>query len=152
MPSKTEQIASNLIQLLPLLQDKLYKPALKNASYLKKQSDLTHLQFHILEELFHTETGISMTQLAQKINISKQQLTPLVNKLEGKSYLTRIQDRNDKRIVKLMLTEKGKKLVSKRWEDIYFLLNNRIRCLSEDDLTDLDYAINKILRIINKLE
>lgn len=135
-----------------MLQDKLYKPALKNASKLKKQSDLTHLQFHILEELFHTETGISMTQLAQKINISKQQLTPLVNKLEGKSYLTKIQDINDKRYVKLMLTGKGKKLVSKRWEDIYFLLNNRISGLSIDDLIDLDYAINKILRIINKLE
>ena len=152
MPPKIEQIAANMIQLLPLLQDKLFKPALKNASNLKKQSDLTHLQFHILEELFHTKTGISMTQLAKSINISKQQLTPLVNKLEEKDYVIKMQDVNDRRYVKLMLTEKGKNIVIKCWEDIQCLLYNRISHLSEDELIDLDYAINKILRIINKLE
>jgi DNA-binding MarR family transcriptional regulator len=152
LPPKIEQIAANMIQLLPLLQDKLFKPALKNASNLKKQSDLTHLQFHILEELFHTKTGISMTQLAKSINVSKQQLTPLVNKLEEKDYVIKMQDVNDRRYVKLMLTEKGKNIVSKRWEDIHCLIFNRISHLSEDELIDLDYAINKILRIINKLE
>jgi len=44
------------------------------------------------------------------------------------------------------------KLVTKRWEDIHRLLYNRIRHLSEDDLMDLDYALNNILRIIDKLE
>jgi DNA-binding MarR family transcriptional regulator len=152
VPAKTEQLAANIIQLLPLLQDKLFKPALQNASNLKKQSDLTHLQFHILEELFPIEDGISMTRLAKNINISKQQLTPLVNKLEEKEYLIKRQDVSDRRYVKLMLTEKGKNLVKTRWEDIHSLLINRINQLGEDERIDLDYAIHKLLRILQKME
>ncbi|SEN73378.1 hypothetical protein SAMN05444955_12022 [Lihuaxuella thermophila] len=61
-------------------------------------------------------------------------------------------DVNDRRYMNLILTEKGKHIVNKRWENIHAFLYNRIRHLGEDDLIDLDYAINKILRIMNKLD
>ncbi|PEJ57563.1 MULTISPECIES: MarR family winged helix-turn-helix transcriptional regulator [unclassified Bacillus (in: firmicutes)] len=149
--SKTHQIAEKFIQLLPLVFNKFNKPGSKN-SLKNKQSELTHLQSHILEELFQTPDGISLTELAQNISISKQQMTPLIMKLEEKEYVSKIQDANDKRSVKIVLTEKGKKVVSKRWEDFYHIFIERVGQLDEEDLLDLDYSMHKIIRILGKIE
>jgi DNA-binding MarR family transcriptional regulator len=148
MSLKIEQIAANWIQLLPQFYNKMNK---SNTSQ-KKQSDLTHLQFHILEELFQEKVGISMTQLANNISISKQQLTPLMNKLEELGYVVRVKDDSDKRMTKINLSEEGKRIVSKRWEEFHAVLCDRIQTLSEDDLIDLDYSISKLNRIISRLE
>ncbi|MFB7139109.1 MarR family winged helix-turn-helix transcriptional regulator [Gottfriedia sp. NPDC056225] len=149
--SKTHQIAEKFIQLLPLVFNKFNKPGSKN-SLKNKQAELTHLQSHILEELFQTPEGISLTELAQNISISKQQMTPLIMKLEEKEYVSKIQDANDKRSVKIVLTEKGKKVVSKRWEDFYHIFIERLGQLDEEDLLDLDYSMHKIIRILGKIE
>jgi DNA-binding MarR family transcriptional regulator len=147
-----EQTAERFIQLLPLIYTKFNKPIAQPFPVQKKSSDLTHLQYHILEELLHAEAGFSMTQLAQIIHISKQQLTPLVNKLEEKAYIIKVPDAKDKRRVRLQLTEKGKAAVKQRWEEFHRLLCGRISELHEDDLLDLDFAIAKIIRILGKLK
>jgi len=145
-----EQIAQSFIKFLPLVYNKLNKPSSKGSTE-SKTSELTHLQSHILEELFHTKEGFSMTELAHNINISKQQLTPLIMKMEKKEYVLKKTDDKDKRIVKIILTEKGSKTVTKRWEDFYHQFTERISSLKEEDLIDLDYAINKVIRIMIKL-
>jgi DNA-binding MarR family transcriptional regulator len=147
----TGQITERFIQLLPLVYNKMNRSFAKNTT-VAKQSQLTHLQFHILEELFYIEEGVSLTQLAHNVSISKQQLTPLIAKLEELSYVLKAQDTRDRRSVKLMLTDKGKLAVEKRWEEFHHLFSSRIDQLSEDDLIDLDYAINKIIRILGKLD
>jgi DNA-binding MarR family transcriptional regulator len=148
MSLKVEQIAAHWIQLLPQFYNKMNK---SNATP-KKQSDLTHLQFHILEELFQEKAGISMTQLANNISISKQQLTPLMNKLEELGYVARVKDNTDKRVMKINLSEEGKTIVSKRWEEFHAVLCERLQNLSEDDLIDLDYSISKLNRILSRLK
>ncbi|MBA2875749.1 MarR family winged helix-turn-helix transcriptional regulator [Thermaerobacillus caldiproteolyticus] len=150
--TRVQKIAESFAQLLPLFDNKVFKPIIQATPIPKKQSDLTHLQFHILEALFHAKTGISMTQLAQNLRISKQQLTPLIRKLEEKDYVVKVQSSTDRRFVILTLTEKGKQIVQKRWEEIYRLFCDKIGKLSEDDLIDLDYAITKLVRIMAKLE
>ncbi|MCM2536201.1 hypothetical protein NDK43_32905 [Neobacillus pocheonensis] len=67
MQSKVENIAKTYIQLIPLFYSKL--TTLQKAAP-KTEHDLTHLQFHILEGVFHAVDGISMTQLP-KISASR---------------------------------------------------------------------------------
>ncbi|MCM2536202.1 hypothetical protein NDK43_32910 [Neobacillus pocheonensis] len=76
----------------------------------------------------------------------------MVNKLEEAEYVRRISDTNDKRVVKLFLTEKGRKMASLRWEEFYQVLCNRFEELNEDDQVDLEYAFSKVNRILSKLE
>lgn len=149
---KVDQITANFIQLLPLVYTKLNNLLTQNMPSPKKQTDLTHLQQHILDELFNAQPGFSMTQLALRVNISKQQLTPVIAKLEEKGYVTKGPDASDKRSVNLVLSDKGKKTVTGRWEEVHHALANRLAKLSEEELVDLEYAITKIVRILGKLE
>lgn len=151
MDSKIDQMAADYIRLIPLLYRKFDRPT-QNAAARKTPSELTHLQYHILEELFHQKEGSSMTQLAKTIRISKQQLTPLISKLEEHNYVMREPDTDDKRLVNLRLTEKGKETVSLRWEAFHRDLCDQMSRLDEEDRTDLAFAIGKITRILERLE
>ncbi|GIM47718.1 hypothetical protein DNHGIG_32670 [Collibacillus ludicampi] len=151
MDTKIDQIARNYIQLIPMLYRKLDKPT-QNTATRKVPSEITHLQYHILEELFHQKEGSSMTQLAKSIHISKQQLTPLISKLEKKGYVVKKRDVNDRRFVRLLLTEKGKTTVSHRLEEFHQVLCDQMSRLNEEDRIDLDFAISKITRILKRME
>lgn len=94
---------------------------------------------------------MSVSQLAKIIGISKQQMTPLIAKLADKGYVVKVPDPRDKRSVRVMLTDKGKAIVNRRWEEGYKRFRDRISQLSEEDLLDLDYAISKLTFILGKL-
>ena len=151
MENKIEQTAANYIRLIPLLFSKLGDPN-NGASARKTPADLTHLQIHILEDMFHREDGLTMTQLAKNIRVSKQQLTPLVAKLEEKDYVDKFPDPADKRAVRLTLTDKGRAVVNVRWEQAHRDLCGQMEDLNEEDLADLDYSITKIKRILSRLD
>lgn len=56
--------------------------------------------------------GMTPTQLAGHVGLSKQALNPLLNELEGLGYLLRVSDPNDRRSRTLRLTPRGLELVT----------------------------------------
>ena len=147
-----EQTAADYIRLVPLLFGKLDSSELRGELVGGGTPELTHLQIHLLEEMVHFEDGIAMTQLAGRIRISKQQLTPLVAKLEKRGYVARLPEPKDKRQVKLTLTAKGRSLVNRRWEALHRFLCGQLSRLGEEDRTDLHYAIVKMTSILGRLD
>ncbi|MFY4776536.1 MarR family winged helix-turn-helix transcriptional regulator [Metabacillus sp. RGM 3146] len=150
MNKQVDSIAQNFVLLLPLIYNKLSDPSKKSTQ--EKKSELTHLQTHLLDVLSSKENGVSMTGLAQQINISKQQLTPLITKLEEKLYVKKEPDPNDKRAVKIKLADKGKEAVYEQWSEMHHLFISKISTLEEEDIDDLNYALGKVVRIFGKLE
>lgn len=138
MTAKIGCIADDFIRLLPLFYEKFHT---------RKRSDLTSLQIHLLESLFHCESSISMTQLSLKMEICKQQLTTLICKLEERKYVIKEQDAKDRRIVNLSITEKGKEIVRQHWKEIC----EKLQSLEKEDLEDLGYAASKMIKIVNKI-
>ncbi|MDM5190247.1 MarR family transcriptional regulator [Bacillus sp. DX4.1] len=149
MNTRKDKIAQSFVQLLPLIYSSLNQEEVNKVP--SKQSDLTHLQSHILESLIHVNEGVSISDLAKKINISKQQMTPIVQKLEEKGYIVKVRDVNDKRSFKIMLSEAGKETITARWTELYHLFCEKLDQLSDEDQGDLEYALYKINRILEKL-
>lgn len=82
---------------------KQYKP------YLKKY-DLTYTSFITLLAL---EEGMTVNELGEELYLDSGTLSPLLKKLEQKGYLVKKRSSSDERIVKLFLTEDGKRLKTK---------------------------------------
>ncbi|MDR9856241.1 MarR family transcriptional regulator [Paenibacillus sp. VCA1] len=147
MNTNSGELAASYIRLIPLLHRKFDVPAAR-----KTASELTHLQYHILEELYHQREGMSMTRLASRIHVSKQQLTPLMSKLEEKKYVVKQPDERDKRQIGLELTAKGELTVTKRWETFHQGLSKQLERLSEEDRNDLGYCLGKMAKILGRLD
>ncbi|WP_255266652.1 MarR family winged helix-turn-helix transcriptional regulator [Bacillus cereus] len=149
MDKRKNHIAQSFVQLLPLVYTSLNQGETNKES--AKQSDLTHLQSHILESLMHVQEGVAISELAKKINISKQQMTPIVQKLEDRGYIVKVRDENDKRSFKVMLAKAGEEIVTSRWTELYHLFCHKLDQLNEEDQIDLEYALYKMNRILEKL-
>lgn len=71
-------------------------------------SDLSNNDMHIIEAI-GIEDGDNMSSVAKKRNITVGSLTTAVNHLVKKGYVDRSRGEEDRRIVMIRLTEKGRK-------------------------------------------
>lgn len=75
-----------------------------------KRYGLTMLQVDILEELSRHECN-TIGGLADNICMAGTNISAMCKKLEGMGLLVRSRDKNDERVVKVTLTEKGNIIV-----------------------------------------
>ena len=70
--------------------------------------DITNNDMHIIEAIGIDEQN-NMSAIAHKLSVTVSTLTTNMNGLEKKGYIIRTRSSEDKRVVLVTLTEKGKK-------------------------------------------
>lgn len=73
--------------------------------------DLTLPQYTLLYQLMLLGTA-SMTEISERLEISKPAVTNLVDRLEEKKCLKRTPDTEDRRVILLEILPKGKKIIT----------------------------------------
>ena len=79
-----------------------YRPILKNIR-------LTYPQYITMMTLWEKD-DVTVNQVGEILQLDNGTLTPLLKRLESKGYLERKRSKEDERVVKINLTEKGVKL------------------------------------------
>lgn len=77
--------------------------------------NLTYPQYLTMLVLWETD-GISVKELGERLNLDSGTLSPLLKKLEAKSFLERSRLEEDERVVVVHLTNKGRDLKKKAVE------------------------------------
>lgn len=117
-----------------------YKPFLD-------EIDLTYTQYITMLVLW--EVGcITVSELGRKLYLDSGTLTPLLKKLEQKSYITRTRSKIDERVLEVVLTEKGTNLKQKASE-IPSKIANCVH-LSSEDAISLYVLLNRMLESFSK--
>lgn len=89
-----------------------------------------------------------MSELADEMRISKQQLTPLINKLIDCKLLIRKTDTNDRRIVRLEVTGLGRNTVEELFNEAKLALIEKLRKLPGTELDELEQMLKRIVGIL----
>ncbi len=71
--------------------------------------DLTPPQYYVLATLGYSG-GLPFSEIGGKMMVTVSNLTGIVDRLEGKKLVARKRDTTDRRVVRVMLTEKGNKV------------------------------------------
>lgn len=106
-------------------------------------SDLSITEIHTIEAI-GMYTKRTMSEVAQDLKITVGTLTTAINKLIKKGYVERSRIEEDRRVVLICLTKKGKlayRLHEKFHND---MVSNSIEGLTEEEETILMKALNKI--------
>ena len=139
------EISKEYIELIPNL--------FKNFQRLnQKSSHLTHLQNQILEFLFMNQQPLTIKQISEVLNVPKQQMTDLIKRLMDQGYITKSQNRVDKRSFVIELTEQGKFSQQEKWTKIYQNFVNDLTKLNREEQLDLHYALHKVNYLLKKME
>ncbi len=75
-------------------------------------------QCYILETL-HTHGPLTMNELAKKMYLKISTITRVVEQLVKKNYVKREEGLNDRRVRLINLTNEGKAIYKKAWENIF---------------------------------
>ena len=107
--------------------------------------DITYSQYLVMMVLWEND-GLTVNQIGEKLFLDSGTLTPLLKRLEVKSYLQRKRKKEDERVVEVFLTETGR-VLQKMACSIPGKMAEKLN-LSEDDLLGLNETVDKILNIV----
>lgn len=77
-----------------------------------KPLGLTYTQYIVMLVLWEQD-GVTVGEIGRRLLLDTGTVTPLLKKLEGEDYIKRIRNKQDERIVEIVLTDKGRELREK---------------------------------------
>ena len=100
------------------------------------------------------DDGLNMSSLSRILGIDNSTGTRIIDNLEMKGLVSRVRDKIDNRIVKIFLTNKGKKIhnsIELELEKIGCEIENQINLKTKEELTELCTSLNwAIIKRLNK--
>ena len=94
--------------------------------------------------------GTPSTKLAPKMGMEPRSLTRMIKQLDESGLIKKQSDKNDKRLVRIFLTEKGKQVRSKA-RDVVISFNNEIQNqIDAKELATCLSVLNKVNDLIDK--
>lgn len=137
--NETLQIVNKL--LVETFNDILYieEKALKEGSF----NDVSITEVHTIEAIGMYEKKM-MSEVAKNLDITVGTLTVAVNKLVKKDYVQRFKSEDDKRIVLIGLTKKGRLLYRVHDKFHKDMVKETINGMSEDETRILAEALGRL--------
>ncbi|MCU9612942.1 MarR family transcriptional regulator [Caldibacillus lycopersici] len=115
-------------------------------------SDLTNDQLYLLRYV-NQHKQCTTTELAEVFFVQKSAISAIVNRLVEKNLMERSQDKEDRRIVVLSLTDEGKELYLKMESKIFKLVESFITQFNEKEITQFMQSYEKLAKILkDKME
>ena len=106
-------------------------------------SDITNNDMHIIEAV-GIEDPRNMSTVAAKMMVTVGTLTTAVNGLVKKGYIERIRGEKDRRVVNLVLTDKGRKDYAHHRKFHEDMVEALVHNLSEDEANVLVKALQNV--------
>jgi len=94
--------------------------------------DISILQVHIILSV-HFHQPCKMSQIAKSANLTLGSVTQIIDKLEDKNYVNRLRSKEDRRVVFVELTEKGRKVVTANEQHVKQVGKEVMQKFSQDE-------------------
>ncbi len=105
--------------------------------------DITNNDMHIIEAI-NIEEPRKMSDIAGRLNVTVGTLTTNMNSLEKKGYIIRERSTEDKRVVLVVLTEKGRKAFFHHRDFHKKMIRTIVKDLNEDEMKVLIRCMQKL--------
>ena len=109
----------------------------------EEYKDVTINDIHVIEAIGMEEQK-NMTTVAKSLHVTTGTLTISINSLVKKKYVERVRSEEDRRVVLVSLTEKGKKAFLHHRQFHDKLVNEIVEQLSDEEKHVLEKALNRI--------
>ena len=139
-----EHLYDMLFQAWPLMRRKLLPSSAQQAEF---GMPLSHVQ--VLVMLDH-RGSLSITEISQSFGIAKPNITPLVDRLIEDGLVMRERNSADRRVVNVVICEKGRERLADIYRDLCDNLFDWTRTLSSEDMAAFNGALETIVRLLRK--
>jgi len=125
----------------------IYRNLFKN---LLKSSSMPIAQYHILDILSH-ESSMRMGEISDLMAISRPNLTPLIDKLVNLQYVKRTSDKNDRRVIYVAITQKGRDMLEVEQKALVENIQKMLKNFTAEEYDQFCLAISILIELANKM-
>lgn len=143
--NKLQSIAESFCLFIPLLKKKLIRTDLHSDDI-----GLSPSHFQILFLLSEMGT-ITVSTLANGLNISKPNITPLIQKLVRMGFVERVNSEEDRRYAHIGLSEAGRLFIEQHKVLITEDLKRKLSGFSDQDLDKFAKSLEVLKDIISRI-
>jgi Transcriptional regulators len=111
---------------------------------------MLHIISHRSREASPEKPGAKITDLSIAAEMSKPAVSQMLNSLEDKGMIERIMTKNDRRVVYVCLTEKGKQQLALAAREMEDLMEEVVRELGPEDTAELVRLLGKLHAVMEK--
>lgn len=108
-----------------------------------RKFDLTQAQADVVFTLGNTD-GMTFKEIGEMTLITKGTLTGVIDRLESKGVVQRLQGSEDRRCVQVRLTQSGVSLFQDVFPKHISYMKERFNCLSDDERVQLISLLKKL--------
>jgi MarR family transcriptional regulator, organic hydroperoxide resistance regulator len=95
---------------------------------------------------------IKVSDLAKKIYLHPATVVGILDRLETRGMVTRVRSKNDRRVVKINLTDLGRELVSKAPQVAQGLIVGGLEVLANKELANISTVLDQLVQILGAQE
>jgi DNA-binding MarR family transcriptional regulator len=143
-----DTVAEELLTIPPLLfrsiRSKLIKTVLADIDL-----DMSPLHFEIMKLLEGAER-LNITEIGKKLQIARAQMTRLIYRLVELGMVKRQASKDDRRMINIVLTGKGKSTLEERGSFIRNAFKETLANLTDEELKDISASLGKLRDVFSK--
>ncbi|MBQ3665851.1 MAG: MarR family transcriptional regulator [Lachnospiraceae bacterium] len=102
-------------------------------------------EYGVLNCLMEWEDGLSAGELGKRLHVVPGRMADILKSLENKELIVRNRDENDRRIVKVTITEEGKRISQEKRAEIHEEYEGLFHLLGEKDVKELIRLLKIVL-------
>jgi len=143
--SELDRIVDNILDVVPL-----FRRSFRNIDYDRVAEGLSHPHIMVMRMLEEHER-MSVSAIGDKQFISRPQMTHIVDKLVSLGMVERTIDEDDRRVINVVLTDKGRDVIKQCDAIIKRSIKDRLTALDDRDIDEMSAALGKLAAISSKL-
>ncbi|GIN59171.1 MarR family winged helix-turn-helix transcriptional regulator [Lederbergia ruris] len=119
-------------------------------SYVRKHLEPFNLapEQNLIMMILWNQDGVSSNELVSQLNKDKAGIARMIASLEGKGYIKKVADPNDKRSFKIHLTDEGKRLAHSVIPIQRNMRETLTKGMTKEEIDDLQKLITKVMNNI----
>lgn len=137
-----ERLIEYIFSFMPLLHKKLFMG-------MHHKKEMHRMRFL---RMINNHNGEQMKFFGERLIISKPNLTKLCDRLIDEGFIERKSSDEDRRVIHLYITDKGKKIVEDHRQEVRRDMLKKLETLSDEDIQTLNKNFSEVESIISKLE
>jgi len=142
---KLSEILDGLLILYQLIQKNIFKPnPIGNGIKMSFTIHFILLTLKSVNKLPISETGKLMC-------IKKQNMTYIADKLVENGLIRRVPDLNDRRVINIIITDKGKEYVDDWQKNRINIMRQNFTCFDDEDLKKMNKSVDNIKYALSKM-
>ncbi len=127
-----------------------FMPELHRKLFKGMKHDYTRHQVRLLH-FVEKDGENSMKHYGQKLLISKPNMSTLVDRMVEDSLIERLYDPKDRRVVRIKVSETGKKVLRSHEELMKETIKEKLIPISDEEIKVLNDSLEVIKKIFNKI-